>query len=75
MIRTIAIIAGLVATSAAGFAGITTAPIDKNPAPPPQDPCATPISYTNIEFLYARTNFDGDGRDDGDAGLILFDTG
>ncbi len=27
------------------------------------DPCATPINYTNVELLYAFTDFDGGGDD------------
>jgi hypothetical protein len=74
MKRTNTILAGLVLSTAASFAGSTPAPLDKNPSPPPPaDPCAGPISYTNIELLYQRTNFDGNSRDDGNAGLIRFE--
>jgi hypothetical protein len=44
--------------------------IDKSPAPAPMDPCAGPISYNNIELLYARTDFDGGNIDDGNGGIL-----
>jgi hypothetical protein len=74
MKHTAAILAGIVLSSTAAIAGITPAPMDKNPAPP-ADPCAGPISYTNIELLYQRTNFDGGGRNNGDAAVIRYEYG
>ena len=44
-------------------AGVAPAPVHtgKSMPPPPADPCAGPISYNNIELLYANTNWDGGG--------------
>lgn len=44
--------------------------VDKSPAPAPMDPCAGPISYNNLEILYARTNYDGNSFDDGNGGIL-----
>lgn len=74
MIRTATVLAGIVFSAATATAGIAPAPLDKSPAPP-ADPCAGPISYTNIELLYERTDFDGNNRDDGDAGVVRFEWG
>ena len=47
------------------------APSGKGPAPvPPVDPCAGPISYNNVELMYANTDGYGAFDDDGD-GVIL----
>jgi hypothetical protein len=75
MKSTTVILAGIALSIVNASAGVAPAPMDKNPAPPPADPCAGPISYTNIELLYARTDFDGNSRDDGDAGVIRFEYG
>jgi hypothetical protein len=75
MKHTALILAGIALSAATATAG-TPAPMDKNP-PPPADPCAGPISYTNIELLYERTNFSGNSRssDDGNAGVIRYEYG
>jgi hypothetical protein len=47
------------------------APVDKGPVPgpAPMDPCATPISYNNIEALYASTDWGG-FEDSADGGIL-----
>jgi hypothetical protein len=55
---------------AAVMAGIKPAPVDKNPVPAPSDPCAGPISYSNVELLYEYTDFDDRGLAHGD-GVVL----
>lgn len=42
------------------------------PPPPLMDPCAGPISYSNIELLYVNTDFDGYGGDL-DGGSLRFE--
>ncbi len=74
MKHTAFILAGITLSAASAIAGIAPAPMDKNPAPP-ADPCAGPISYTNIELLYERTNFSGRSRDDGNAAVIRYEYG
>jgi hypothetical protein len=61
MKKTTTILAALAVSAATALAGTTPAPVSsgKNPPPPPMDPCAGPISYNNIELLYAYTDFDG----------------
>ncbi len=63
MKSTTTILAALALGVASATAGVHTAPVDKNPVPPVTDPCATPLSYNNIELLYAHTDFDGGGDD------------
>jgi hypothetical protein len=68
----IASIMGLLAVvTAHAVAGVAPAPVSsgKNVASPLLDPCAGPISYHNLELLYAGTGF-GDFRDDAD-GIAL----
>lgn len=42
----------------AGSSYVATGKGVAQPPPPPVDPCAGPISYSNIELLYAYTSFD-----------------
>lgn len=62
-------------TASQAPAGTTTyTTTDKAPVPaqPPMEPCAGPISYSNIELLYAYTDFDsGLGSDDHTNGAQL----
>jgi hypothetical protein len=69
MKSTTTILAALAMSVAAAAAGVAPIHMDKNPAPPPADPCAGPISYNNIELLYARTDIDH-GYDTSDGGLV-----
>ena len=71
MNHTSAALAALSLTVATAFAGIAPAPVDKGPvpAPPLTDPCAGPISYNNVELLYAYTDWDGPS-DNGDSGVL-----
>src|SRR5436190_1484809 len=48
---------------AAAMGGITSAPVDKNPASP-AGPCAGPVSYTHVELLYQYTDFHRSGFND-----------
>jgi len=74
MNRIAKILAALAMSAATATAGIAPVMIDKNPAPPPpSDPCAGPISYTNVELLYAYTDFDEDAFDNGDGFDIRFE--
>jgi hypothetical protein len=72
-----AILTGAFALSlaATAFGGTTYVSTDKNVAPtqpPPLEPCAGPISYNNIELMYAYTEFDNDfGSDDSMHGAKL----
>ena len=65
------ILAAFCVTASLATAGVTTTTVDKNPAPPPPppDPCAGPISYNNVELLYAYTDWDNFGGD-GDGGIL-----
>jgi hypothetical protein len=64
------VLVALAMGAATAFAGTAPAPSGKGPAPaPPMDPCAGPISYNNIELLYAYTDFDG-GGDNGNGGKL-----
>jgi hypothetical protein len=66
MKKTTSLIAALTLGAATAFAGTHPAPMSsgKNPPPPPPaDPCAGPISYNNIELLYAWTDFDHANND------------
>ena len=56
-----------VATAVAGVSTVTyTGKEQPAPPPPPLDPCAGPISYSNIELLYANTDWGfGDSTDGG----------
>jgi len=49
--------------SGTAYGGTTYVSSGKNPPPPPPpvEPCAGPISYSNIELLYAYTDFDNNG--------------
>ncbi|HEX2749682.1 MAG TPA: hypothetical protein VHM91_16850, partial [Verrucomicrobiales bacterium] len=69
MKSTTTILAALAMGALSASAGVVPAPIDKNPPPSPMDPCAGPISYNNIELLYARTDLDH-GYDTSDGGLL-----
>src|SRR4029079_15132522 len=67
MKSTTTILAALAMSVASAIAGPEPAPMytgKSQPPPPPADPCAGPISYNNIELLYAYTDFDhgGDGN-------------
>ena len=67
MKKTATILAALAMSAATASAGVAPAPAGKNPPPPPpamMDPCAGPISYNNIELLYANTDW-GFGSDGG----------
>lgn len=68
-----AILAALSISVASAVAGVTTTTYSgkEQPAPGPapvDDPCAGPISYNNIELLYANTDF---GFGDNSDGAIL----
>jgi hypothetical protein len=64
MNKTTTILAALAMGAATAMAGTPAPePTGKGPMPTPMDPCATPISYNNIELLYAYTDFDGGGDD------------
>ena len=70
MKKTSTILAALVMGVASANAGVAPAPTGKGVAmPPPMDPCAGPISYNNVELLYAYTDFDGYG-DSADGGVL-----
>ena len=69
-----AILATLAIGAVNALAGTPTpAPVGKAPVccPPPamSDPCAGPISYNNVELLYAYTDIDGAG-DSADGGIL-----
>ena len=67
-------VCALALAPAALFAGVRPAPVDKNPVhPAPQDPCAGPISYTNVELIYEYTDFDAAGFDNGDGVALRFE--
>ena len=61
MKKTATILAALALSMASSNAGVAPAPSGKSspPPPPPPDPCAGPISYNNIELLYANTDWNG----------------
>jgi hypothetical protein len=70
MKKTTTILAALAMGAATALAG-TPAPVYSGksaPPPPPADPCAGPISYNNIELLYAYTDFDFDDGGGGSEG-------
>ena len=70
MKKTATILAALAMGAATATAGVAPAPTGKGVAmPPPMDPCAGPISYNNVELLYAYTDFDGYG-DSADGGVL-----
>ena len=71
MKKTTTILASLALGMAAATAGVSPAPAPtgKGVAAPPMDPCAGPISYNNVELLYASTDFDG-GGDSGDGAIL-----
>lgn len=51
---------------ATATAGVAPAPSGKGAAmPPPADPCAGPISYNNVELIYATTDSDLGNSEDG----------
>jgi hypothetical protein len=58
---------------AMGMAGITPAPVDKNPVQPVQDPCDGPISYSNVELIYEYTDFDDNRLDDGGGATLRYE--
>ncbi|HEX2749680.1 MAG TPA: hypothetical protein VHM91_16840 [Verrucomicrobiales bacterium] len=64
------ILAALALGAGSVLAGTAPAPSGKGPAPTPIDPCAGPISYNNIELLYAYTDFDDSGLDNGNGGKL-----
>ncbi len=72
MKKTTAILVALTASVFTATAG-TPAPAIA-PAALPADPCAGPISYTNVELLYAYTDWDGSG-DNGDGGILRLEYG
>jgi hypothetical protein len=75
MKSTATIFAALITAVISATAGTAPAPAPsgKGPVPPPPaDPCAGPISYNNIELLYAYTDFDH-GFDSSDGGLLRFE--
>ncbi|HWB07381.1 MAG TPA: hypothetical protein VG796_30425 [Verrucomicrobiales bacterium] len=62
MKKTTTILAALTMGAVTALAGTEPPPpvsTGKGTVPPPMDPCAGPISYNNIEILYAYTDFDG----------------
>jgi hypothetical protein len=66
------ILAALCLTAGVATAGVMTTTVDTGktqPPPPPIDPCAGPISYNNVELLYAYTDWD-DFDTDGDGGIL-----
>jgi len=68
MKKTATILAALAMSAATASAGVAPAYAGKNPPPPPppaMDPCAGPISYNNIELLYANTDWGFGGSSDG----------
>jgi hypothetical protein len=65
---------GLTLSAACAFAGIDPSPVDKNPVtPPPADPCAGPISYSNVELLYEHTDFDAGNVDSGNGAVLRYE--
>lgn len=71
MKKTSTILALLALGVASATAGVTPAPSGKGGAvTPPLDPCAGPISYNNVELVYANTDGYGGYNEDGD-GLNL----
>jgi len=79
MIKTSSILALLALSAASATAGVEAAPAPSgkgSAAPPPVvDPCAGPISYNNIELLYANTEYGGyydSGSEDGLQARIEF---
>jgi hypothetical protein len=69
MKKTATILAALALGVATASAGVAPAPTGKMPPPPPMDPCAGPISYNNIELLYASTDIDV-ADDSADGGVL-----
>jgi hypothetical protein len=72
MKKTATILATLALGVTSTFAGVAPAPVQTGkgqPPPPPMDPCAGPISYNNVELLYAYTDWD-DFDTDGDGGIL-----
>jgi hypothetical protein len=70
MKKTATILAALSLSLALSNAGVAPVVTGKNPPPPPPvDPCAGPISYSNIELLYANTDWGGSG--DNADGVVL----
>ena len=69
MKKTSAILAALSVGVVTAVAGVAPAPSysgkEAPTSPPPVDPCAGPISYNNIELLYANTDWGGGGSNDG----------
>lgn len=74
MNKTATILAGLVLSTGASFAG-PPPPMPPGPPPPlPNDRCAGGISYNNVELLYAHTDADtGFGGDDADGVRLNFE--
>jgi hypothetical protein len=74
MKRTTTILAALAMSAASATAGPEPAPMPsgKGPAPAPMEPCPGPISYNNVELLYAYTDFDGD-FDESHGGILKFE--
>lgn len=71
MKKTTTILATLALGVVSATAGVEPAYSGKGVAqpPPPIDPCAGPISYNNVELLYANTDYDGYG-DSSDGGIL-----
>jgi len=63
MKKTSTILALLALSAASATAGVAAAPAPSGKgsatAPPVVDPCAGPISYNNVELLYANTDYGG----------------
>jgi hypothetical protein len=73
MKKTATILTALAMGVVSASAGVAPAPVvDKGqpPPPPPIDPCAGPISYNNIELLYANTDWGFFDDDSSDGGII-----
>ncbi len=60
MKKTNTILTLMALSAATAFAGVEPAPVSSGKGtmapPPPVDPCAVPISYNNVELLYANTD-------------------
>ncbi len=69
------IVATLAASALSAAAG-TPAPVSTGKAPvacpAPMDPCAGPISYNNVELMYAYTDLD-DFNDEANGGVLRFE--